>query len=69
MADDAKIKELQKPVYLGDGLYAGFDGWQIRLAAHNGVATTNEVFLEPEVLKAFLEYAERLRRALADATR
>jgi hypothetical protein len=47
--------------YLGDGLYAEFDGWQIRLFAHSGVNSTNVVFLEPDVLAAFLRYVERLK--------
>lgn len=38
--------------YLGDGLYASFDGWYVRLWATNGAHVTNEVFLEPAVLHA-----------------
>jgi len=47
--------------YLGDGLFAAFDGWQVELYAWNGFAKTNRVFLEPAVLKSFLEYVNRLR--------
>lgn len=47
--------------YLGDGLYAEFDGWQIRLFAHNGISHTNEVFLEPSVLTAFERYVANLK--------
>lgn len=41
--------------YLGDGLYAEFDGWQFRLYTEreNGV---HEVYLEPSVLSAFLNF-------------
>ena len=42
--------------YLGDGLYADFDGYQILLAANNGIVDTNVVYLEPEVLKKFFAY-------------
>lgn len=42
--------------YLGDGLYADFDGYQISLAASNGIVDTNVVYLEPEVLKKFNQY-------------
>jgi hypothetical protein len=38
-----------EPTYLGDGLYASFDGWQVELYASNGLEKTNSVFLEPEV--------------------
>jgi hypothetical protein len=30
-----------------------------RLTTENGVETTNEIFLEPEVLRAFLNYLKR----------
>lgn len=52
---------LPTPEYLGDGLYAEYDGWQIRLFASNGIGTTNEVFLEPDVLRAFLKYVQAVR--------
>lgn len=48
--------------YLGDGLYAEFDGHQIRLWADVG-DRIHEVYLEPDVLAAFLRYVERLKGA------
>ena len=48
-------------VYLGDGLFAAFDGWQVELYAWNGVNKTNCVFLEPAVLEALLNYVKRLK--------
>lgn len=56
------LPPLPAPVYLGDGLYAEFDGWQVRLYAHSGVSHTNEVFLEPDVLVSFLRYVEQLKQ-------
>jgi hypothetical protein len=43
--------------YLGDGLYASFDGWMFRLwtERENGV---HEVFLEPSVVARFNAYAK-----------
>lgn len=61
------LLSLQEPVYLGDGLYAAFDGWQIRLYAHNGVTATNEVFLEPQVLAVFLRYIDNLKAVTSAA--
>jgi hypothetical protein len=49
------------PVYLGDGLYASFDGFQIELFAYNGVEKTNIVYLEPSVLKSFEAYVKSIR--------
>jgi hypothetical protein len=42
--------------YLGDGLWASFDGFMIKLRAprENG---THKVYLEPLTFEALLEYA------------
>jgi hypothetical protein len=52
--------------YLGDGLFASFDGWQIVLYTTDGIRTTNQVYLEPEVLAAFLRYIELLKKQQAE---
>ena len=53
----------RKAVYLGDGLYAEFDGYQICLYASNGVYATNTVYLDPKVLESFLRYVEDLKKS------
>ena len=46
--------------YLGDGLFASWDGWQIRLRAPRE-GGDHEVFLEDGLtLQAFLEFIEGL---------
>jgi hypothetical protein len=47
-----------KTVYLGDGAYARYDGFNVWLTTSDGVTTTNEVCLEPEVLQQFKEFLE-----------
>jgi hypothetical protein len=49
----------ERETYLGDGLYASFDGWQVRLRAprENG---DHEVFLEQLTLQAFLQFLDAL---------
>jgi hypothetical protein len=50
--------------YLGDGLYADFDGYQIILSANDrvdGPGSTDKVALEPGVINAFMRYVKRLR--------
>ena len=50
--------------YLGDGLYADFDGYQIILSANDrvgGPGSTDKVALEPGVVDAFIRYIHRLR--------
>ena len=46
--------------YLGDGLYADFNGHDVELYASNGIIRTNRVFLEPQVLAAFNQWQKRL---------
>jgi hypothetical protein len=43
--------------YLGDGLYASFDGWQIKLRAPR-TGGDHEVYLDQTTLQAFLEFID-----------
>jgi hypothetical protein len=61
------MTSLNEPVYLGDGLYAQFDGWHIELYASDGLGKTNRVFLEPAVLTMFERYLTNLRAMIAKA--
>lgn len=54
----AKIDE----TYLGDGAYAHHDGYAIWITTSDGVRSTNEICLEPEVLREFLAYVKRVVR-------
>lgn len=53
---------LARKEYIGDGVYASFDGWHIVLTAENGIPseTKGPIFLEPGVLRALNGYAERI---------
>lgn len=53
--------------YLGDGLYAGYDGGMgaIVLTAENGERVSNIVYLEDEVYLAFARWSGRVVRELA----
>ena len=46
----------QKDAYLGDGVYASFDGYQIWLAVNHH--ENKQVALEPSVLMTLFAYAE-----------
>ena len=50
--------------YLGDGLYASFDGFQFRLWTQRGDGT-HEVFLESSVLEAFEAFVSVVREGPA----
>ena len=45
--------------YLGDGLYASYDGWMITLRAPREEGD-HWVGLEPEVFQALLRFAEKV---------
>lgn len=51
----------EKPSYLGDGLYARWDGYQIELSAEQP-SGTQRVFLEPSVYRALVVFAERFSK-------
>jgi hypothetical protein len=52
---------MDKETYLGDAVYASFDGYQIWLRTGDG--NDNRIALEPEVFRALIDYANRLRAA------
>ena len=45
--------------YLGDGVYAIFDGYGIWLHANDHLNPTDRIYLEPEVFKALGRFDER----------
>jgi hypothetical protein len=50
------MKKMNKTVYLGDGLYAKYDGYHVVLMANSSISPTNTVYLDDNVLTAFLKY-------------
>jgi len=53
-------------IYLGDSVYADFDGERITLTTENGYGPSNTIVLEPEGYHALLRWVDRLqKRALA----
>lgn len=55
-------RETSTEVYLGDGLYASFDGFQVKVYSSNGINATNEIYLEPVVFAALAAYCNRIWR-------
>lgn len=51
--------------YLGDGVYAFFDGYAIRLRTgdHRDNEFDQEIFLEPEVLSSLNKFYERAKQS------
>jgi len=52
-------------MYLGDAVYASFDGYHIWLKTSNGITTTNQIALEPGVLDALDRFREQLQEQAA----
>lgn len=48
--------------YLGDGVYASFDGMQIALTTEDGIQATNTIYIEAETYWALISYAAKLFR-------
>ena len=51
---------MNNETYLGDGLYASYDGWQVTLRVPRG-HTDHYVCLDPYVGQALMQYIEKLR--------
>ena len=47
--------------YLGDGVYAIFDGYGMWLHANDHANPTDKIYLEPEVMKALISFGEEAR--------
>jgi hypothetical protein len=58
--DDQENPQFQQPDYLGDGVYAGHDGFQIWLHANDHRNPTDRIALDYRVYKSLKLYADRL---------
>lgn len=54
---------MSNKAYLGDGCYVQHDGWALVLTTENGIRTTNEIVLEPEVYANLIAYVDLLQEA------
>lgn len=61
---------LKKKVYLGDSVYAEYDGYGIVITTENGYHDDprNKIYFEPEIIEAFFSFVENLK-AQAQAAR
>ena len=49
---------LENKIYLGDGTYVEFIGFEFILTTENGISVTNQIALEPIMLKKLNEFVE-----------
>ena len=52
-----------KKVYLGDAVFARYDGFSVWLTTENGIEATNTICIDPEVAQALIDYIELIREA------
>ncbi len=46
--------------YLGDGVYAAWDGFAIVLTTEDGISAQNTIYLEPQVVEALQRYIKTI---------
>jgi len=52
-------KKVETKAYLGDSVYAEFDGFHVILTTENGYRADNLIMLEPDVFKALINWRAR----------
>jgi hypothetical protein len=55
---------MNNKTYLGDSVYAEFDGYNIVLTTENGFCASNMVVLEREVLERLVRYIEQINETI-----
>ena len=53
--------------YIGDGVYAIFDGYGIWLHANSPDNPTDKIYLEPGVYQSLLDFVKQLKEDTKDA--
>lgn len=56
-------------IYLGDSVYAKYDGYHIVLTTDNGYGATNTIALEPDVYDALVQFKKRVDKAIKEAAK
>lgn len=55
------------PTYLGDGVYAEWDGYHVVLKANDPNDPTDKVYLDRNVIIALMEYIQRVAKEIEHA--
>lgn len=50
-----------KKVYLGDAVYAHYDGYHVVLTTEDGIVVSNTIYLEPSVIEALRLFVASVR--------
>ena len=63
MAAGDKVEGERQQTYLGDGVYASFDGYQIWLRVDREFGHVEQIALEPDVIIQLTAYADKVYNA------
>jgi len=55
---------METKTYLGDSVYADYDGYHIWLYTDNGFGATNKIALEPNVYNALIQFNKKVKRMI-----
>ncbi len=55
--DERRRPEFADETYLGDSVYAAYDGYYLTLTTNNGEGPTNTIYMEPAVYQALVEFS------------
>ena len=58
---------MEDQIYLGDGVYAGQDGYHIWVWTSDGINNGKPIALEPQVLDSLFAYRARLLERVREA--
>ena len=47
--------------YLGDSVYAEYDGYHVILTTENGMGASNTIAIDPTVYQALIQFVKRLK--------
>jgi hypothetical protein len=50
--------EAETVEYIGDSVYASYDGYQVWLYTYNGLSVSDKIALEPPVMRSLIDYAQ-----------
>jgi len=59
---EVTITSTEGITYLADGVYASFDGYQIKLMTDNHITPTNTIYLNEDVLDALYTYINQINK-------
>jgi hypothetical protein len=61
--------ESNSKTYLGDGAYAEYDGYGIKLTTEDGISVQNTIYMEPSLITALINFVKRIENGEVEPSR